>query len=103
MLRIFLLFFSLSLAASSLAADWPEFLGPTRDNHSPEVGLIKKFPAQGPPLLWEKPIGTGYSAPSVRGDLLVFQHRIGDQEMVEACDAKTGESRWIQKSISQFR
>jgi outer membrane protein assembly factor BamB len=30
----------------------------------------------------------------VRGDVLVLHQRIGDQEIVEACEAKTGATRW---------
>ena len=49
------------------AADWPEFMGPTRDQVSVETGLIDTLPLQGPPLVFEKAVGKGYSAPSVRG------------------------------------
>ena len=64
--------------------------------------MIDRLPADGPPLLWEKKVGTGYSAPSIRGDLLVIHHRVGDQEVVEACDAKSGETRWKQSALSRF-
>ena len=52
--------------------DWPAFLGPEGNNSSRETGLLDKWPAYGPPLLWEKEIGSGYSAPSVRDHYLVF-------------------------------
>src|SRR4029453_8227560 len=54
-----------------IAADWPQFLGPTANGISTETGLLDKWPTNGPPLVWEKVVGTGYSAPSVRGNLLV--------------------------------
>lgn len=76
--------------ASAFAADWPEFMGPNRDQTSPETGLRDTLPA---PVLWSKEVGTGYSAPSVRGGLLVLHHRVGAEEIVEWMDAKTGESR----------
>src|SRR2546425_8545601 len=74
----------LLLATSARSEDWPRFLGPRADNTSAETGLLDQWPANGPPLLWEKAIGTGYSAPSVRGDLLVLHHRVGGEEIVEA-------------------
>src|SRR5687767_15870658 len=51
----------------SRAEDWPRFLGPRGDNTSPETGLLDKFPTNGVPIVWEKKIGAGYSAPSVFG------------------------------------
>ncbi len=90
------------LSASAFAADWPEFMGPTRDQVSTETGLIDTIPEMGPPLVWERQIGKGYSAPSVRGDLLVVHHRVGSEEIIEACDAKAGSTRWQFKYPSHF-
>ena len=85
------------LAARAIAAratDWPEFMGPTRDQVSAEAGLIDTFPEKGPRLVWERALGKGYGAPSIRGGLLVVHHRVGNEEIVEALDAKTGAARW---------
>ena len=53
-----------------------------------------RAPKEGPRLVWEKAVGKGYSAPSVRGDLLVVHHRVANEEIVEAVEAKTGVARW---------
>jgi outer membrane protein assembly factor BamB len=98
----------LILAASGLAAppevagDWPRFLGPRADNISRETGLIEKWPPKGPPLLWSKAIGTGYGAPSVRGNRLVLHHRLGGEEIVESFDATTGATQWRHAYPSKF-
>ena len=84
------------------AADWPEFLGPTRDGRSPETGLRDSLSEKGAPILWQRPVGTGYSAPSVRDDLLVLHHRSGDAEIVEAMDAATGSSKWRYSYPTRF-
>jgi outer membrane protein assembly factor BamB len=84
------------------AADWPRFLGPRANGISDETGLLEKWPANGPPLVWEKSIGTGYGAPSVIGQKLVFHHRIGDEEIVECLDADTGKSLWRYGYPSHF-
>jgi outer membrane protein assembly factor BamB len=98
------LFFTLFLLASSAhAADWPIFLGPNRNNISDETGLCDRIPTGGLPLIWQRDVGAGYSAPSVRGDLLVLHHRIGNEEIVEACDARTGSTKWKHAYSSQFR
>src|SRR4051794_29032912 len=57
------LFLSLLLGSSSSAQDWPQFLGPHSNGVSDETGLLDKWPTNGPPLVWEKKIGTGYGAP----------------------------------------
>lgn len=82
--------------------DWPVFLGPTHDGISQESGVPAKWPADGPPLLWEREVGTGYSAPSVRGNRLVLHHRIGREEIVECFHADSGESVWEHRYPSRF-
>lgn len=93
----------LSLAHAALAEDWPEFMGPRRDQTSAETGLIDTFPAEGPKLVFEKRIGTGYSAPSLRGRIMVVHHRTGGDEIVEGCDAVTGATLWKHAYPSSFR
>ena len=48
-----------------LADDWPQWLGPNRDSVWRESGIIEKFPANGPPVLWRASIGGGYAGPVV--------------------------------------
>jgi outer membrane protein assembly factor BamB len=82
------------LAQSALGGDWAQFLGPHANGTSDETGLLDSWPSNGPPVVWEKSIGTGYGAPAVMGQDLVFHHRLGDEEIVECLDATTGNSRW---------
>lgn len=95
--------FAVSLPLTTVAADWPRFLGPHRDNTSDETDLLDRWPAEGPPQVWGKNIGSGYSAPSVLGSVLVLHHRVGDEEIVEAMDAATGQTKWQHKDPSRFR
>lgn len=81
-------------AAVAETGDWPQFLGPERNGISAETGLLDRWPVSGPSLLWEKKIGTGYSAPSVRGERLVLHHRVGAEEIVESSEAATGKPLW---------
>lgn len=92
----------LFLALPVWGEEWPKFLGPRGDGTSTEVGLIEGWGKNGPPLLWEKNVGTGYSAPSVKGDLLVLHHRLGDEEIVEGFDASTATARWRYNYPSKF-
>src|SRR6185436_5554594 len=92
----------LGFATGASAADWPRFLGPTANGVSTETGLIEKWPAKGPPTVWARPVGTGYSAPSVRGNLVVVHHRSGGNEIVEACNVANGREAWHYAYPSAF-
>lgn len=54
-------------AGLAVAEDWPEWMGAQRDGEWRETGLVKTFPAGGPPVRWRIPVGGGYSGPSVVG------------------------------------
>ena len=90
------------LAKENAGADWPQFLGPHANGISDETGLLNKWPTNGPPIIWDKQIGTGYGAPSVRGSLLVLHHRIGDEEIIESFDTAAGNSVWRYAYPSHF-
>lgn len=93
---------SVLLVLSVPAEDWPRFLGPHGDNTSSETNLLDRWSTNGPPLVWEKAVGSGYSAPSVIGGVLVLHHRLGEEEIVEAMDAATGKTKWQRKYPSRF-
>jgi outer membrane protein assembly factor BamB len=82
--------FFLVLACSALAvarapgADWPQWLGPERDGVWRETGLIERFPASGPKVLWRAPLGTGYSGPAVAGERVYVM----DREQAKGPDGK---------------
>src|SRR6185369_10450532 len=92
-----------AFAADSSGEDCPQLLGPHANGISSETGLFDKWPKSGPPVLWDKAVGTGYSAPSVRGNLLVLQHRIANEEIVEAFEADSGKGRWRYSYPSHFQ
>jgi len=75
-------------------ADWPQFLGPNRNGTSPETGLLATWPDKGPPKVWEKEVGEGYSGPVVAGNRLILFHRVGNNEVVECLDPANGKGIW---------
>jgi outer membrane protein assembly factor BamB len=83
-------------------ADWPRLLGPAGNGTSVETGLIDSLPADGVPMVWQKRIGTGYGAPSVRDGRLVLYHRLGNEEIAEAMNAATGETQWRQTNPTRY-
>ena len=76
----------LLLCAAAPADDWPRFLGPAGNNVSKEKGILDAFPKGGPPQIFSRRIGTGYSAPSIRDGKLVVFHRVSKLYKVEETD-----------------
>ena len=77
-----------------MAADWPQILGPNRNGFCPAKDLADTWPKEGPPVVWQKKIGTGFAGPVVADGKLVLFHRLGDQEAIECFDAKDGKPLW---------
>jgi outer membrane protein assembly factor BamB len=95
--------FFVLISISAFAEDWSQFLGPNRNGVSSEIGLIEKFPTNGPTLVWQKEIGTGYSAPSVQDGKLVLFHRIANEEIIESLNATNGSPIWRYEYPSRFQ
>jgi outer membrane protein assembly factor BamB len=89
---------------SSLAQadDWPGLLGPHQNNSSAEKGLFLDWPAEGPPRVWRKRLGPSYSPPVVAHGKLIAFHRLGDQEVVEGVNARSGASLWDFRYATAF-
>ena len=85
------------------AQDWPQFLGPQRNGVYSGPPLATTWPAGGPRRVWQKSIGTGFAGPVVVGDRLVLFHRVADEEVVDAFDARTGTARWHFAYRSSYR
>tara|TARA_B100001094_G_C18185112_1_gene803299 strand:+ start:2210 stop:3622 length:1413 start_codon:yes stop_codon:yes gene_type:complete len=85
------------------AADWPNFLGPSKNGISSETGLIGSWPSEGPKEIWKKQVGTGYSAPAIRDQRLVLFHRIKNEEIVEAYNVRTAELIWRHSYPTRYR
>jgi outer membrane protein assembly factor BamB len=91
---------------------WTLWAGPGRNFLSPATGLAESWPAEGPPVLWKRDLGEGYSAIAADGDTLyTMYHRsqpywllfTEQQEVVIALDARTGETRWEYPYAVTFR
>jgi outer membrane protein assembly factor BamB len=50
--------------------DWPQWMGPQRDDVWRETGIIDRFPQGGPKVLWRYKIHGGYSGPAVANGLV---------------------------------
>ncbi len=99
--------FLLALSASTFAqsnANWPQWRGPNRDGISKETGLLKQWPAEGPPLVWKASgAGGGYSSFSFANGRLFTMGLRGDREFVVAFDIATGKEAWATPHGGAFR
>ena len=83
-----------SLGTRTSGIDWPDFLGPGRRNKSPETGILKQWPAEGPRVVWKKRRGIGYAACSIsEGRLMQFDRR-GSMARLTCMNSETGEELW---------
>ena len=61
--------FALLTGAATIPAaradDWPQWMGPGRDNAWREAGIIDRFPEGGPRVEWRAPVAGGYAGPAV--------------------------------------
>ena len=80
--------------ATGFAAEWPQFLGPTRNAVSPEKGLLDRWPAEGPKVLWTADLGLGFGAAAVVDDEIYLLDRGDDQDIFRVLDLKTGQEKW---------
>ncbi|QDU49281.1 outer membrane protein assembly factor BamB family protein [Gimesia panareensis] len=73
---------------------WPDVRGIRFDAHSPEIHLADNWPAEGPPVLWVKDLGQGYSAFVAAGDRVYTQAQTLQGQYVYCLAARTGKTVW---------
>ncbi len=79
----------LLLASSLSAADWPQWMGPNRDNVWREDGVLEKFPQGGPKVVWRAAVAGGYAGPSVAdGRVYVTDYVTSENVKVDNFDRK---------------
>ena len=89
-----LLILSLMGLVGTFASDWNDFLGPERNGKSQEKIDITPWGKTGPPVVWEKKIGTSYGAPTVANGRLFIFARHGDMARLTCMESNTGTEHW---------
>lgn len=94
--------FSVVLAPSQ-AADWLQWRGPGREDHSPDSGLLEEWPKDGPRRVWLfEGAGLGYGGYSIANDWLFTVGLRGEEEFLIAVDARTGKELWSAKIGAKY-
>lgn len=83
-----------ALPSEGDSVGWPFIRGARFDGHSPDTSLADTWPAQGPPVLWTRKLGQGYSAFVAWDDRIATQYQTLGGQYVICLDADTGRTLW---------
>ena len=83
-------------SGTTAATDWPQWRGPSRSAISPETGLLKSWPAAGPPRAWSTSnLGAGFGSIAVSRDRIFVQGMRNSQSVVSALNRADGTLAWV--------
>jgi outer membrane protein assembly factor BamB len=83
------------VSMSAAADDWYQLQGANRDGTSPETGLLRSWPEDGPKVLWTLPLDKGYAGATVRDGEVYVLDRVEDKRDILRCiDLATGQELW---------
>src|SRR5687768_9698962 len=74
--------------------DWPHLRGPNYDGIARESGPVETWSSAGPPILWTRELGQGYSGFVVAGSRAFTQFQQLSGQYLVCLDAETGEEVW---------
>ncbi|MEM8998491.1 MAG: PQQ-binding-like beta-propeller repeat protein, partial [Acidobacteriota bacterium] len=81
---------------------WPGFRGPRRDGVVASSSIGTDWEAEPPEVLWRRSVGPGWSSFAVAGGALFTQEQRGEEELISAYDATTGEPIWSHVEAARF-
>lgn len=73
---------------------WRHIRGRNFDGHSSEIHLAESWPDSGPPVLWVKELGQGYSSIVVQDNRAYTQYQSLGGQYVICMDASSGDTIW---------
>ncbi len=86
------------MALSAVVASgqqWPGYYGPNRDGTSPEKGILRTWPKEGPKVLWTVPVGKGYAGPAIAGGKVYLLDRDDSgNDNLRCLEFATGKEIW---------
>jgi outer membrane protein assembly factor BamB len=88
--------------AGTTRASFPRFLGPDGDSVIDGVRLARDWAATPPRLVWQRPIGAGWSGFAIADGRAFTMEQRGDQETVAAYDLATGDEVWSDGYAAYF-
>jgi len=91
------------VALSAFGADWPQWRGDSRRDHSPDKGLLAQWPQEGPKQVWSfNNAGSGYAGFAIAKDSLFTMGLRDGQEFLIAVNASTGKELWSSSAGQKY-
>jgi outer membrane protein assembly factor BamB len=94
--KIYLPLIVLVLCISNLySQDWPQYLGPDRNSTSPQKGILRSWPKNGPEVLWTVSVGMGYGGPVIKdGKVYLLDRDDKTGDIMRCFDFNNGKELW---------
>ena len=86
---------------AAFCGDWPQHLGPSRNGFYPDGDFA--WNGGGLQAAWTYAIGAGFAGPVAAGGRVYVFHRVGNNEVLEALEAKTGKPVWKTEYTTGYR
>ena len=84
------------------ARDWPQFLGPERNNRLRGIHLERDWTKHPPREVWRRPVGAAWSSFAIVGGRAVTQEQHGPEEQVVCYDLATGRKLWQHADSTRY-
>ena len=90
-------------AVLSPRTDWPQWRGPARNGVAASGAFRSDWPKNGPPILWKKQAGDGFSSFAVADDRVLTIMQDGGNEAVVCWHVETGRELWRFRYPARYR
>ena len=93
-----IIFSSMVIGRAAKPGDWPQWRGSNRDGNSTATGLLQRWPANGPKILWKNnEVGEAYSSVAVADGRIFTQGNVDGEGRIICIDEKSGMLLWSVK------
>jgi outer membrane protein assembly factor BamB len=92
-----------NVQTGSRAVPWTQWGGPHRNFQTEASGVKDSWAASGPRIVWKRPLGEGYSSPSVENGVLYTMYGRPGEEVVLAASTDTGKTMWERSNPMTFQ
>ncbi len=86
--------FLFAICPAAQGADWSHPRGPHRTGVIEGSSLVSEWPAEGPPVLWRRSIGQGYSGFVVAEGRFYTQFQTSAGQQIACCELDSGKEVW---------
>lgn len=82
--------------------DYPQFLGQNRNGVISTTRLNLNWDRYPPKLVWQRPVGAGWSGFAIAGNSAITQEQKDDQETVVCYELHTGNVKWSHQDQARY-